>query len=150
MKEADPRPFYVYVDELQSFTTLALANMLSELRKFGVGMVLAHQYPSQLDPAIRDAVLGNGGTLIAFRLGAGDAGLIAREFEPVFDRIDLLNLPNHDTYLKLMIDGTPSKPYQWDDPCMSPDPVRATEYAGPGNRRVSKALQAARGLANPV
>ena len=105
------RPFYVYIDEFQSFTTLALANMLSELRKFGVGMVLAHQYLHQLDPAIRHAVLGNAGTLISFRLGAHDAEYIAREFEPVFDRRDLLTLPNHDVYLKLMIDGAPSLPF---------------------------------------
>lgn len=109
--EASRRPFYLYIDEFQNFTTLALANMLSELRKFGVGMVLAHQYLDQLEPAIREAVLGNAGTLISFRLGAHDAGLIAREFEPVFDRLDLLNLPNHDICLKLMIDGTPSRPF---------------------------------------
>lgn len=109
--EEERRPFYVYVDEFQNFTTLMLANMLSELRKFGVGTVLAHQYLHQLDPDIRHAVLGNAGTLISFRLGAEDASLIAREFEPVFDRIDLLNLPNHDICLKLMIDGSPSRPF---------------------------------------
>lgn len=109
--EATRRPFFLYVDEFQSFTTLALANMLSELRKFGVGMVMAHQYLQQLDPAIAHAVLGNAGTLITFRLGAYDAGLIAREFEPVFAPVDLLNLPNHKICLKLMIDGMPSKPF---------------------------------------
>ena len=88
-----------------------LANMLSELRKFGVGTVLAHQYLHQLDPDIRHAVLGNVGTLISFRLGAEDANFIAREFEPVFERIDLINLPNHDICLKLMIDGSPSRPF---------------------------------------
>lgn len=110
-EEAARRPFFVYVDEFQNFTTLALADMLSELRKFGVGAVLAHQYLHQLDPDIRHAVIGNAGTLISFRLGAHDASLIAREFEPVFDPIDLLNLPNHDICLKLMIDGSPSKPF---------------------------------------
>lgn len=108
---ATRRPFHLYVDEFQNFTTLALANMLSELRKFGVGMVLAHQYLHQLEPDIRHAVLGNAGTLISFRLGAYDAALIAKEFEPVFGRRDLLNLPNHEIYLKLMIDGTPSPPF---------------------------------------
>jgi hypothetical protein len=111
LKEAARRPFFVYIDEFQNFTTLAFADMLSELRKFGVGALLAHQYLHQLDPDIRHAVIGNAGTLISFRLGAHDAGLIAREFEPVFQRIDLLNLPNRDIYLKLMIDGTPSKPF---------------------------------------
>ena len=109
--EADRRPFFLYVDEFQTFTTLALASMLSELRKFGVGMVMAHQYLQQLDPAISAAVLGNAGTLISFRLGAFDAALIAREFEPVFAPVDLLNLPNHHIFLKLMIDGMPSKPF---------------------------------------
>lgn len=109
--EAVRRPFFLYVDEFQTVTTLALATMLSELRKFGVGMVMAHQYLQQLDPAISHAVLGNAGTLIAFRLGAYDAGLIAKEFEPVFAAADLLRLPNHDIYLKLMVDGMPSRPF---------------------------------------
>lgn len=109
--EPERRPFYIFADEFQNFTTLSLANMLSELRKFGVGATLAHQYLQQIDPDIRHAVLGNAGTLISFRLGAKDAAFVAREFEPVFDRIDLLSLPNHDICLKLMIDGTPSKPF---------------------------------------
>jgi hypothetical protein len=111
VRESERRAFYVYVDEFQNFTTLSLANMLSELRKFGVGVVLAHQYLHQLDPDIREAVIGNAGTLISFRLGASDAGFIAREFEPIFAPVDLLNLPNRDIYLKLMIDGAPSKPF---------------------------------------
>jgi DNA helicase HerA-like ATPase len=85
--------------------------MLSELRKFGVGMVLAHQYLHQLDPDIRHAVLGNAGTIISFRLGPEDAAFVAREFEPVFSHLDLMNLPNHEIYIKLMIDGTPSHPF---------------------------------------
>ena len=111
IQEVTRHPYYIYIDEFQNFTTLALANMLSELRKFGVGMVLAHQYLHQLETDIRHAVLGNAGTLISFRLGAQDAGFIAHEFEPVFDRTDLLNLPNYNVYLKLMIDGTPTIPF---------------------------------------
>ncbi len=109
--EGSRRPFFLYLDEFQSFTTLMLANMMSELRKFGVGLVLAHQYFHQLDPDIRHAVLGNAGTLISFRVGAEDAPLLAKEFQPKFDVEDLLNLPNYDIYLKLMIDGTPSRPF---------------------------------------
>jgi hypothetical protein len=105
------RPFFIYIDEFQNFTTLSVANMLSELRKFHVGMVLAHQYLHQLEPDIRHAVLGNAGTLISFRLGPEDAAFIAREFAPNFEPLDLMNLPNHDIYIKLMIDGTPSKPF---------------------------------------
>jgi len=85
--------------------------MLSELRKFGVGMVLAHQYLHQLEPDIRHAVLGNAGTLVSFRLGPEDAAFIAREFEPYFNHLDLMNLPNRDICIKLMIDGTPARPF---------------------------------------
>jgi type IV secretory pathway TraG/TraD family ATPase VirD4 len=105
------RAFFLYVDEFQNFTTLSFANMMAELRKFGVGLTLANQHLHQLEPDIRHAVLGNAGTLIAFRVGAEDAGFLAREFEPVFGREDLLNLPNRRFYVRLMIDGTPSKPF---------------------------------------
>jgi type IV secretory pathway TraG/TraD family ATPase VirD4 len=109
--EEKRRPFFIYIDEFQNFTTLSIANMLSELRKFRVGMVLAHQYLAQLEPEIRHAVLGNAGTLISFRVGPEDAALLAREFEPVFAPLDMMNLPNRDIYIKLMIDGMPSKPF---------------------------------------
>lgn len=109
--EKQRQPFYIYIDEFQNFTTMALANMLSELRKFGVSMILAHQYLYQLDPDIRYAVLGNAGTIISFRLGAQDAPFIANEFEPVFEGVDLLCLSNYSIYLKLMINGAPSKPF---------------------------------------
>lgn len=111
IEESERRPFYVYLDEFQNFTTLSLANMLSELRKFSLGTVLANQYLFQLDPAIREAVLGNAGTLISFRLGAKDAAFIAKESEPEFNRVDLLKLPNYHIYIKLMIDGTPTKAF---------------------------------------
>jgi DNA helicase HerA-like ATPase len=109
--EAQRRPFIFYVDEFQNFTTLAFANMMSELRKYGVGLTLAHQHLAQLEPEVRQAVLGNIGTLISFRVGVEDAPLLAREFQPTFSVLDLLNLPNQRIYLKLMIDGTPSKPF---------------------------------------
>ncbi len=109
--EAHRRPFYLFVDEFQNFTTLALANMLAELRKFRVGTVLAHQYLDQLEPEIRHAALGNAGTLISFRLGGKDAPFVAREFMPKFGAEDLVALPNHSIYLRLMIDGEPSKPF---------------------------------------
>lgn len=108
---AERRDFFVYVDEFQTFTTLAVANMLSELRKYRVSMTLAHQYLHQLEPDIRHAVLGNAGTLISFRLGADDAASVAREMVDRFDAEDLQNLPNRHMYVRLMIDGTPSKPF---------------------------------------
>jgi type IV secretory pathway TraG/TraD family ATPase VirD4 len=112
--DTDPakrRDFFVYVDEFQSFTTLALANMLSEMRKYRLGFTVAHQYLHQLEPDVRHAVLGNAGTMISFRVGAEDSPYLAREFHEVFEEIDLLQLPNHRIYLKLMIDGTPSMPF---------------------------------------
>jgi len=105
------RPFYCYLDEFQNFTTLSMANMFSELRKYRVGMIVVHQYLYQLDPAVQYAVLGNTGTLISFRLGPKDASFIGLEFQEKFAPIDLMNLPNYHIYLKLMIDGTPSIPF---------------------------------------
>ena len=100
-----------YLDEFQSFTTLSMANMLSELRKYHVGLCLAHQYLNQLDLDIRHAVLGNAGTLISFRVSAEDAAFLAKEFQPAFSAADLINLANFDIYLKLLIDGAPSRPF---------------------------------------
>jgi len=94
VQEEARRDFILYADEFQNFTTLSLVNMASELRKYRVGMVLAHQYLFQLDQDIREAVLGNAGTLICFRLGPRDAAYLEKEFHPVFDRYDLMNLPN--------------------------------------------------------
>lgn len=111
LPEKERQPFFLYIDEFQTFTTLSLVNMISELRKFGVGLILSHQHLHQLEPEIRHTVLGNAGTLISFRLGPEDARVIGREFEPVFSVQDLINLPNHDIYLKLLIEGTPSRPF---------------------------------------
>jgi type IV secretory pathway TraG/TraD family ATPase VirD4 len=105
------RNFYVYVDEFQSFTTLALVNMFSELRKYRVGFTVAHQYLNQLEPEIRHAVFGNAGTVISFRVGAEDAPYIVQEFHEQYEKLDFLQLPNYRIYLKLMIDGSPCKPF---------------------------------------
>ena len=83
----------------------------SELRKFGVGLILANQYLDQLKPEIRNAVTGNAGTLVSFRLSARDAPSVARELSPTFEPLDLVKLPNYEMYLKLMIDGMPSRPF---------------------------------------
>lgn len=105
------RPFFIYADEFQSFTTLSLANMMSELRKYGAGLTLAHQHLNQLDPDVRSAVFGNVGSLIAFRVGAEDAPYLARELQSRFEVIDLLNLPNYHAYFQLMLLGSPSRPF---------------------------------------
>ena len=111
MPETQRRPFYLYLDEFQNFTTHSMANMTSELRKYHVGLVLAQQYLFQLDQDVREAVPGNAGTIISLRLGAKDARYLAEEFQPQFSQYDFINLPNHDIYLRLMIDGMPSKPF---------------------------------------
>jgi hypothetical protein len=105
------KSFYLYVDEFHNFLTLSFADILSEARKYGLSLTLTHQYIEQLDEKIRTAVFGNVGTLISFRVGAEDAKYLSREFYPVFDQTDLVNLSNHHIYLKLMIDGVTSKPF---------------------------------------
>lgn len=109
--EEDRKDFYVYMDEFHSFTTLSLTTMLSELRKYHVGLILANQYMAQLDEKIQNAILGNVGTIISFRLGLPDAEVLSKEFYPEFSATDLMNLPNQYIYLKLMIDGQVSKPF---------------------------------------
>ena len=96
---------------MSSYTSLAFANALAELRKYRLGIVAAGQTLSSLDREVRDALLGNAGTLICFRVGAVDAGFLAREFDPVFSATDLLSLPNYTVYLRLLIDGKPSLPF---------------------------------------
>src|SRR5215468_864770 len=109
--EETRRDFYLYLDEFQNLATLSLANMLSELRKYRVNMVLSHQYLSQLDPQVKDAILGKTGTIISFRLGLTDAEMLAGEFYPFFSARELINLPNYHIYLRLMIDGVVSQPF---------------------------------------
>lgn len=111
MLEIKRQPFHLYIDEFQSFSTLSVANMVSELRKFGVSITAASQTLTNIQPEIRDALLGNCGTLISFRLGARDTAIMAKEFAPIFVETDLLSLPNHHINLKLMIDGTPSRAF---------------------------------------
>src|SRR2546426_6052562 len=111
LDEADRRDFYLYADEFPSFTTTSFAGMLSEMRKYHVGLVLAHQYMDQLDETVRDAILGNVGSVISFRIGLTDALLLEKEFYPEFRAIDFVSLPNYEIYLKLMIDGVVSKPF---------------------------------------
>lgn len=105
------RLFHVYVDEFQNFTTLSFANMLSELRKMGVGLTLAHQHLHQLEPDVQHAVLGNAASIVCFRVGVEDAAILGKHFSPPFEPLDLCNLPNRSFYIRLMIDGAPSKPF---------------------------------------
>jgi len=109
--EGERRDYTLYMDEFHNFTTQSLVLMLSELRKYRLSLVLAHQYLTQLEPSIKDAILGNVGTIIVFRIGATDAEVFAQEFAPVFKQPDFTNLPNYHIFLKLMIDGRISQPF---------------------------------------
>lgn len=109
--EEERSDFYLYVDEFQNFATDSFADILSEARKYRLNLVMAHQYIGQLSEEVRDAVFGNVGTIINFRIGAADAEFVAKEYEPVFDENDLVNLTKFHIYLKLMIDGVASQPF---------------------------------------
>ena len=111
IQESERKEFFLYVDEFQSFQTLAVADMISELRKYRLALIVAHQHLHQLDEEVRHTLIGNAGTLIAFRSGATDAQLLAREFMNVVSEKDIIGLPNYRIYLKLMIDGMPSLPF---------------------------------------
>lgn len=107
--EEERRDFYLYVDEVQTFATLSLAEILQEARKYRLNLILAHQYLDQLDEEIQLALLGNVGTLITFRVGVRDAEVLAKEFFPQFAVEDLVSLPRYQIYLRLMIDGVVSR-----------------------------------------
>src|SRR6185295_6435105 len=113
--EESRKDFYLYVDEFQNFVTDAFAGILSEARKYRLNLTVAHQYTAQLvmdkSSAVRDAVFGNVGTMIVFRVGSDDAEFLEKEFDPEFTPQDLVNLPNYKVYLKLMIDGVTSRPF---------------------------------------
>lgn len=105
MPEEDRADFYLYVDEFQNFATESFANILSEARKYHLSLILANQYVTQIDEKVRDAIFGNAGTIMSFRVGATDAEFLEKEFDPVFLMNDIVNLPKYHIYLKLMIDG---------------------------------------------
>jgi len=106
--ESQRIPFFIYCDEFQNFTTSFLVNALSELRKYKIGLVLANQYLDQIKKEIRDAVLGNAGTLIVFRIGVIDARHMVKELEGMFEAEDISHLPNFRFYIRLMTDGISS------------------------------------------
>jgi CxxC-x17-CxxC domain-containing protein len=103
--EEERKDFFLYVDEFQNFATDSFANILSEARKYRLSLILANQYVAQLGEVVRDAIFGNAGTIISFRVGAVDAEFLEKEFEPIFMMNDIVNLPKWHIYLKLMIDG---------------------------------------------
>jgi len=109
--EEERKDFYLYVDEFQNFATESFADVLSEARKYHLNLTLSHQYIAQLPEMVRDAIFGNVGTLITFRIGAEDAEFLEKEFNPTFRKEDMVHLSKYNIYLKLMIDGTASNPF---------------------------------------
>lgn len=113
--EQDREDFYLYVDEFQNFVTDAFAGILSEARKYRLNLCVAHQYIAQLSTAestaVRDAVFGNVGSMVIFRIGGADAEFIEQEFTPELTAQDFVNLPNYQIYLRLMVDGVTSRPF---------------------------------------
>jgi len=116
LPESERKDFYLYIDEFQNFITDSIATILSEARKYRLSLNIAHQYMGQLvsdkgDTKIRDAVLGNAGTIACYRIGPEDAEVLEKEFSPVFSAHDLINVEKYTCYLKLLIDGTAAKPF---------------------------------------
>jgi len=117
--EEERKDFYLYVDEFQNFATEAFCNILSEARKYRLVLILGNQYIAQLEEMtptgrstkVRDAVFGNVGTIVVFRVGAEDAEFLEKEFTPEFTAQDLVNLGKYNIYLKLMVDGLASRPF---------------------------------------
>lgn len=103
--QKDRRPFYLYVDEFQNFATDSFATILSEARKYGLNLAVANQYTAQMTDTVRDAVFGNVGTMISFRVSAEDADVLAKQFEPNFDSSDLLQMHNRNFIINMVING---------------------------------------------
>ncbi len=104
-------PFYLHIDEFQNVSTPAIASILSEARKYKLSLTMAHQFIAQLDPAIKDAVFGNVGSLAAFRIGSDDAQFLEQQFAPTFGATDLMNVPNYNAFVRMLANGVPTKPF---------------------------------------
>lgn len=111
MDKKDRHDFYLYVDEFQNVVTETFENILSEARKYGLNLTMAHQYVGQIIPKVQAAVLGNVGSIIAFRIGGDDAVKLKPEFAPVFDVKDLINLGIGEFFIKMTIDGETYDPF---------------------------------------
>ena len=116
MAAEDRKDFYLYIDEFQNFITESIATILSEARKYRLNLIIAHQYIKQMvdnkgKEDVKDAVLGNAGTLVTFRIGPEDAEVLSKEYAPVFSSYDLINVEKYTAYVKLLIDNTAAKPF---------------------------------------
>ncbi len=104
-------PFYLHIDEFQNVSTPAIASILSEARKYKLSLTVVHQFIAQLDPEIRDAVFGNVGSLVAFRVGTEDAQFLESQFSPTFSTKDIMNVPNYNAIVRILANGVPTKPF---------------------------------------
>lgn len=111
IQELERKDFFLYVDEFQNFANPSFVGILSEARKYRLSLILTHQYILQLDETVRDAIFGNIGTIISFRVGSQDADFMETEYAPRFTPEDLVNLPKYNIYLKLMVDGVSTEPF---------------------------------------
>jgi hypothetical protein len=111
ISQEERRDFTLCIDEFQNFTTDSIATILSEARKYALNLTMAHQFIAQLTEKIRDAVFGNVGSIVSFRVGAQDAEFLVKQFEPVFNENDLVNIDNFNAYVKILINGETSKPF---------------------------------------
>lgn len=111
MPEENRKDFNLYIDEFQNFTTDSIAVILSEARKYRLSLVIAHQFIAQLSDKIKDSVFGNVGSYIVFRVGVTDAEFLVKQFKPEFDENDLVNIDNYNAYVKLLINGETTKPF---------------------------------------
>lgn len=104
-------PLYLYIDEFQNVTTNSISTILSEARKYKLALIVAHQFIAQLDDSIRDAVFGNVGSMAVFRVSSDDAEYLAKQFAPVFTASDIMNIEMHNSYVKMLANGKPTKPF---------------------------------------
>jgi len=111
LAESERRDFYLYIDEFQNVTTKSIATILSEARKYRLDLIIAHQFIGQMEEDIKKAVFGNVGSMVIFRVGADDTELLEKQVEPTFNAYDLMNIDNFNAYLKLLIQGQTSRPF---------------------------------------
>jgi type IV secretory pathway TraG/TraD family ATPase VirD4 len=112
--------FNLYIDEFQNFTTDSISVILSEARKYRLNLTIAHQFIAQLEEKIRDSVFGNVGSMLAFRVGPQDADVLVKQFEPVFSQNDLINIDNFNAYVRLLLQGQTSQPFNIRTPLYPP------------------------------
>jgi hypothetical protein len=114
MPEEQRRDFFLYVDEFQNFATPDFAQILSEARKYRLSLTVANQFIGQMDEEVKNAVFGNVGTVISFRVGVTDANYLQHEFTPVFSETDLINIDKYNAYIKTIVGNEPVKPFSID------------------------------------